>query len=826
MRRAFWRLVVRALRSLALIAVILLLALYAALRTPALRSALFELAADAVETSTGIRLTARDVSLAPVAGRIVIDELELSAPSIDARPFLTVRRTRAVVSWSSLLRQRVVVRSLRLARPRFDLGSPLPEIPATAAAEDSESSRSLDVHEIEVTGAAVVSGPLPDGLEMWLDSFRIEQAELRGSYRSDELRLQLPAARLTVESSRRPSILADARASLVVDADGSFAVESLEIDGDGLELRTTGRARLAARGPLTFAFELAAAPPRLFPDLTSGGQLDAGGDIALADRVVASDIRLDVRDLPGELLTPGLALSNVGGLDLTGTDLDVDAELRIEIALARRGGDPIDRLAGHASLVWSNEIERLATASLTALDEPAGIGFAFQAAVLPDEAGRRQLDGELHAPSWLELTGGELRRTRLDFTVPDLATAARRLGVQAGADGFQPLGELRATGDAEGSLMSPDLRLATRWQLDGEPLLTAELRSIDGVGPGKALHLEIAAAIFPGTPGRRELAGRLLAADAAELIARELQGARLRDARLVLEIPDLDGAVQDLRRYWRLFYPDRELPAALAEDSASGDLFAGELTVTAAGSGPLGSPLIELEAAWQPSGGERVRLVTRGAAAMESPYFQGQATARLDVADLDLARFAAGNVTGRITCSFDFAGSPEAHRATLVLDGAELTFGDSLGFHRLELAALSNGNVVTLSRLDGLMTSGQPLSGSRPIRARSSARTGAVARRPARDRAAAPGRRARHDRAHRRLLATRGRHRGRRSRFPAAGSTAAAGRCRSAAAGGARDAARAGGGTRCAADRPRPGRDPDRSRGSRACALPAAPRSR
>lgn len=701
--------------GLILLGLLLSLALYAALESPRTRQWLFGRVAGKIEAATGLRVEARDFSLALSAGTLTVEELRVGTapgtPGDVVPPILTARRVEATVSWRSLFADRIRVERVRVEAPRLDLQAPRPEPRKPEPTAEPSGPPAVDAYEITISEAEVSSGPLPEDVETWLDSWRVEQLDLEGTYLADRLAMRLPAARLTVESARRPPIVADLRADAELGADGTFSLGSASLTGDGLDLRLSGRGELTRQGPFDFQIELDADPPRLFPDLTRGGLVDVRGDVALADRVVTGDLRLDVRELPGELLIPGLLLSDSPQLDLTGTIFDVAADLRAAVALDSLDTRPVDALGGTATLGWSNERERLVTASVEALELSSGVGFAFDAALLPDEAESRRVAGELRAPGWIRLAEGELRRTRLDVTLPDLGDAVRRLGASRVTGDLQPAGALWIQAGVAGPLAALELESTARWQLDGEPLVTADWSSAGGLGRGRPLELALAAEILPETPGHIELSGELLAPDAGPVMAGDLTTARLRNARLDLALSDPAAATSDLRRLWQRLVPGRELPAALAEGGISPALLTGELRFDARGDGPLLTPDVELEALWLPAGGERVQWTARGRVQASPPYLAGDATTELVVAALDLGRFEADGVAGRLDASLDLAGAPRDHRAYLTACGSNLRFGEGIGFDRLELEAFSDGEAISFDRLDASTLEGRPLSG-------------------------------------------------------------------------------------------------------------------
>ncbi len=716
--RRWRRLTFRALGILGATVGLLAAALVLALRAPSVRQAALRRAGDAVASSTGVHATARDFSLVFRRGELTIDAIELRATP-DVEPVLTVDRLQTTVSLSSLLGDRVIVRLLRLEGVRADLGAQLPELPQAKEKPAETATPAVDVEEIVLTGGAIASGPLPE-YEIWLDAFRASGVEVAGSYRDGALSLHLPAARIVLSSDRRPKVEAALVARFGVGADGILSVADLKLEGDGLRLVAEGSAGLDQGRPAELSFSLQAEPARLLPDFTAGGRLDGTGELTFAGDRLAAAVRLDVRELPAEILRPLIA---VEGFDLGGTVLDVDADLTGEVVLTSKD-DPLDLLAGHADVAWRRGDEQLVAASLRAGDgDGPGIRLAFEAEVLPGEAGTRRLAGELRARRWLALDEGELTATRFDLEVPDLGAAAARLGLPPDLDGFSPAGEVRAFADVTGPILHPDLRLEADWFLDDAILARVKARTLSpqrgasattGLRVERPLRLSLEAELLPASAGRRRFAGVVRADDVKAVAAGELAGTRLEDAHLNLEIPDLADVARDLRRPWRALFPGREVPSLLSEGSA---LAAGALTAVGGGAGPVLEPHLEVMAEWRPARDEHVAVQLIGDVAAQSPFFAGQT--RLRVTKLGVTRFATADsatgedveLAGRLTASLDFDGDLDAHRATLDAEVTGLRAGDGLGIERLVLAARSDGSTVEIDSLTGSLTTGQPFTG-------------------------------------------------------------------------------------------------------------------
>ena len=703
-KRTRWRrIALRTLMILAAATVSVAAGAVLSLRSPAVRQALLRAAGDAVADATGMHLTAGDFALVLRRGELTVDGVELRAAP-DAEPVLEIDRARTAVNLGSLLGDRILVRSLRVEGLRADLGAPLPELPETEEPAAETAPPAVDVEEIVLTSGTLDSGPLPADYEMWLDTLRVDGLEVTGSYRDDVLSLHLPAARIEVSSGRRPSIEATLEARLAAGMDGTLSLSELTLEGDGLRLAAAGRAGSGEGQPVEASFSLHAEPAQLLPDLTAGGQVDGTGELSFADGRLDANLRLDVGELPAELLRPMIASEDI---ELAGTVLEADADLQVEAALAN--DDPLDRLSGHADVIWRRGDEQLVTASLRPGDgDGPGIRLAFDAQVLPAEAGKRRVTGELRARRWLTLDQGELAATRVDLEVPELATATALLGLPPDLGGFHPAGEIRASVDVEGPLFHPDLRLDADWLLNGESLAAVRANTRSSLELEGPLGLAFEAELLPASPGRRRLAGQVWADDVEQAAAGELAGTRFEDARLDLEIPDLAAAAAELRATHGTLFPDRELPSPLAEGSP---LAAGKLTAAGSVAGPVLAPRLDVALDWRPAAGEHVHLELAGDAAAEAPYFDGQA--RMRVADLDAGRFAEADtdLMGILTANLDFDGDLGSHRATLDVEVSGLRPGDGLGLERLVLAARSDGSVAEIETLTGTLTGGQPFSG-------------------------------------------------------------------------------------------------------------------
>lgn len=639
---------IRALRWGVLGLGLLLLAVYLVAWTP-LRQTAFERIARTVEASNGVRLAADDLTLAPLRGFLELEGLQASVP--DAEPFLTVRSARVEVRWGSLFGDRIVLPLLRIDSPNLNLGAPLPES-SESSEEGQGSGVGLDIERIEVIDAQVDSGAMPDTVEMWLDRFRVAGAEVRGSLLAEILTAELAPTQIEVASSRRPLIAARAAAEVRADlvAEG-FELKRLSVEGDALELSAQG-SRSTGDGPIEIEYQLAADPAELFPDLTHEGELTSNGQLTRVDDRLVGDLEAVVQRLPAELLGPafGLASEDLAAIDLTDTVLDLRADVEVELALAE-GAQALDQLKGEITVDWQAPEERRLALSARALPNGAlldeTIGIAFTADLLPDAAGDRRVEGSLHAASWRELASGRLGPTRLDLEVADPVASARRLGLTLDPGESTPQGELRLAGNVSGPLDALALDLDAGWNLDDGPLLAASLASLSGVGMARPLHLAIEATLLPASDGLRQVTTELLADD-PKALADNPARARLQDLTFELRTPDMGRMLDELRRGWQQALPRLALPEALAEGGLPSGLQAGAVELEGTGGGSLVAPRIVMAGDWRPAADERLRFDTTIEPASSKPFFTGEASLDVELAELDLARLSDG-LKGRLS---------------------------------------------------------------------------------------------------------------------------------------------------------------------------------
>jgi len=136
---------------------------------------------------------------------------------------------------------------------------------------------------------------------------------------------------------------------------------------------------------------------------------------------------------------------------------------------------PITTPRLHLDARWDHEGgEPLATITARSLDDPS-LRLRFEAAVLPELSGRRELSGELIAPGWPRIAEGEIREGRLELQLDHVGNSddelARRLPgilpeglVPDGAPERLLSGALSLRADVSGQLLTPLIDLEADWK--------------------------------------------------------------------------------------------------------------------------------------------------------------------------------------------------------------------------------------------------------------------------------------------------------------------------------------------------------------------------
>jgi outer membrane protein assembly factor BamA len=680
-----------------LLAVLLPVAVVLGLKSPSVRQRILARVAAVVEDRTGVRLHARDFSVGLATGTLEIFDLELAAGG-DAAPFLVVPRARGVVRWRTLLGDAPVIESLVVENPRLDLGAPLPDVGDRSSDTPDESSfPALVISEFWLADGTVTGPTAPDSVDVWLDSWRIEDVGIGGELDAGRFEVEGHLAWIAESHRRNPinlGVTFDAGGDL---DDGSLFVETLQISSRRTTLNAQGRASMTPP-EAELAFAMSAAPSELFPDLTSGGHLRASGDLVLRrdpDPTLGGVLKIDATEIPGELAHPFVGPEAGGPIDATGTLLDVALDLDVGIALAADAdARSKDRVLGSSEIVWRRGAEPLLTAAVRSL-EGNGVNLSFSGELTPRAPGHRRVSGKLQAPTFIDVLDGTLTAVRVDLLEPDLEEAATRLGLDPGTlPEWWPRGALEARLEADGPVNAPRMSLNAHWDHEsGERLAVVSARTVDD----PALRFRYRAALLPEMAGRREVSGELAASGWNAITEGEIL-----DGRILVELPDLGSVEHELTDRFPGLLPDGWLA-----DGVSEELFQGELSARAEISGPLLTPDVDLDADWAIADGESVDLNARGRPVSEFPFLSGAAA--ISVRGFGLARVDASDpssLAGTVDATLEMNAFDETISASLRLDGHELRYGDLVSVPRLRLDVTSDGEWIELGELSGILATG------------------------------------------------------------------------------------------------------------------------
>lgn len=436
------------------------------IRTDRGRRFVFERAAIEIERATGAHVTGRLATLSPFEGTIVL--LDVTIGVAGQRPFLRADELKMKVDLESLRNPPLVLRSVEIAAPRADLGAPIPSPPSSFGPSRGPS---LEVLSFVVKDGSATSAP----------SEKLAWAAggiaASGSYRSGALVLSIetPAALVSGEgeTTRRLHIQAAGRRA----ADGTLALDTLNVAGEGLSLEASGRGGLDGKTPLAAKVKLEAdlsvfaqrleatgrvmlradiagttgspegdvsaeaadlswrglSAPRarlgvhatrgtagvstLVVEVKGGGLLEASGSADLTKRT--GDANVSASGLPLDVLGPLLPRGTIERFGLSATRLDGTANVSLTSFDAAG-------VTGAADVVLWREQERVGVARVSA--EPAARGVAVKVSLdlFPGDAGRRTLRASLRSPSLPRLaeSAGE---ADLVVDAPDIASFIAKL---------------------------------------------------------------------------------------------------------------------------------------------------------------------------------------------------------------------------------------------------------------------------------------------------------------------------------------------------------------------------------------------------------------
>ncbi len=631
----------RARRIKALVLAVLLLptALFFLLYHPGVQGRLLAFAARRALESTGVSVSAREVSMDPVRGRLALRGVSAAVPG--SRPFLTADGFEIQLDVGEAVRRRFHVRHVAIEGVRIDLGAPLPASRG-ASTGDLPFLSEADIDHIRVEISSVESGPLPQAFRGVALGASLERARLTGSLRGGTLRLRGDFPSVVVERPGPLRLAATGDLALSVTAAGTLGLEAFHLDGEGFSASAWGETGLSADAPIALRAEVSAEPGRIAPELRTTGLLRlvakvggnrsaptaelelSGHDVRTPDLDLATvavkaqldDGRLLVESARAQL-RPGGRVEGEGRIDLGGGDgtwtlraeglpdgllaAYADAGTRERwgiagsrldgVATVRHGrGDPLPlRVDAELSLSRPGTALAAATAHLESRDSAT---LDFSATFLPDSPGERHAEGVLEAPNLAGLASGRLTRGRLLVAVPDLATAHAELRalfpslVPAAPEGIDLEGALRLDVRAAGPLRAvraegeAGFTPARGGSLSLHASADGARRSVEGTLAVSGLS---AASVRPGATG-------LASADATFAL-----GPKRRDVRVTLDASGLCLAeelplLETLHATLEVEGPQLRIVELAAAGGAAPGLGPGSLHVAASGRLSLAEP--------------------------------------------------------------------------------------------------------------------------------------------------------------------------------------------------------------------------------------------
>lgn len=484
-----------------LVPAVLLFLLY----RPGVQARLLATALGKAEQATGLSLSAREVSMDPLRGRLVLRGVAAAVPG--ARPFLTADEVEVEIDVREGLRRSLHVRHVVAEGVRIDLSAPLPASQGTSTGELTFlSAARIDHIRIEIS--SVVSGPLPASLGAVALAARIESARLTGNLHGGTLALQGSLPAVVVDRPGPLQLTAAGNVVLSLTEAGQLTLTAFHLAGEGFTASAWGGAGLSPEAPIALHAEVSAEPAKVAPELGTTGTFRLVADLGGSRSALSATLAVDGQDVKtpvvaletvtvkaglkdGTLfveaaradLQPGGRLEGEGRFDLgegagtwtlraarlpdgllavvadeatrarwgiAGTELD-------GIATVRHGrGDPLP-LTVDTELSLSRAGTSLATATAR-LDSRGVTTLDLAATFLPDSPGERRAEGSLRAPTLASLASGRLSGGRLRVRAPDLAAAHAELRalfpslVAAAPEGIDLRGAIRLDVEATGPL--------------------------------------------------------------------------------------------------------------------------------------------------------------------------------------------------------------------------------------------------------------------------------------------------------------------------------------------------------------------------------------
>ena len=611
-RRRRWRRVLTA-ALIGPVTFLLLLCLvgFLGLRSSSVRGAILRWAGATLEEATGIHATARDFELLLGAGEIRLEQLELRAGGSGSDPFVKVPTVELVFGWRSLLSDRPQIYSVRMTEPEIDLGAPLPQASDRGEESSEDPFPSVDIHEMRIIGASVISGQVSSELDEWMDQWSASRVSVLGSLVDGAADLEIHETELSIESHRRPTLVADLNAKFSAGEDRDFAIERFELEGHGLELEVSGSGRLESGAPIDLEVELHSNLAKLVPDLTRSGSIDLQGNLEVtpsAGPLLTGSMSAEIVDLPMELFDPLLAEAGWEGVVLEGTQLNLLAQLETRIDFAAIASGPAnDFVRGSFDIRWRRGEEGLVLARLETQDS-VGTDFGdvvtvdLQARVLPDSEGTRDLDARILVSGWKDLADSRIESFEARDRTERSDKSPRRARPHGRGSGRIPtcgsgLSVRHRTGPGE----APDLDLKGTWRLADELLLTLSARTSAMSNPEDGVLVELGAIVVPGTEGRGSANARIAVTSWGDL-----PDALIESLELEIEQINLAKLADEL---------------GITVEALGGFRPAGTVSLSATAQGPVKAPDLELNGFWQMEEEILMRLSAR-AASMSNLAFE------------------------------------------------------------------------------------------------------------------------------------------------------------------------------------------------------------
>ena len=293
-----------AVKALVLAVLVLPAALLFLLYRPGVQVRLLAAALRKAEESTGLSLSAREVSMDPLRGRLVLRGVAAAVPG--SRPFLTADEAEVEIDVREGFRRRLHVRHVAAEGVRIDLSAPLPASQGTSTGDLTFLS-AAEIDHIDVGISSFVSGPLPPSLRDVALGARIEKARLTGSLRGGTLTLRGDLPTVVVDRPGPLRLAAAGDVALSLTAAGRIDLEAFHLAGDGFSASAWGATGLSADAPIALHAEVSAEPGKVAPELRTTGTLRLVADVGGSRSALSATLAVDGRDVR----TPDVALETV-----------------------------------------------------------------------------------------------------------------------------------------------------------------------------------------------------------------------------------------------------------------------------------------------------------------------------------------------------------------------------------------------------------------------------------------------------------------------------------------------------------------------------------